>query len=248
MIKVLKETADYLVIDKPYGMVVNRAESVKDVLTVQDWVEGLEWYHRPETSRDDFKTKVYRERSGICHRLDKETSGCLLVAKNPDSLVYFLSLFKKRTVIKEYLALVHGKVDPSKGEIVLPIRRSVFEREKWHVHYDGKRAVSNWEVVDRFDFVTANIRWQNSLSLLRVGLKTGRTHQIRVHFSFLGWPLFSDDKYLNKEQARIDRDLLSRHFLHAHLLSFVDPSGQNVLVNSELSEDCANLLEKLRRR
>lgn len=229
-----------MVVNKPVGVVVNRAESIKGE-TVQDWIEKTQKIKTEKTQNNE----LFLSRSGICHRLDKETSGCLLIAKNPETLKYFLDLFKNRKLTKRYMTLVHGNVEPKEGEVVLPIKRSIFEREKWHVHYDGKRSVSNWQVVKKFQFPTDNERWKNCLSLLSVGLKTGRTHQIRVHFSFLGWPLFADDKYLQKKQSLMDRGMLNRHFLHASYLSFTDNLGKRVEVNSELPSDCNDFLGSL---
>ncbi len=240
-IPIVYETDDYLVVNKPMGVVVNRAESIKGE-TVQDWIESRSWM---VDGRSSIADKVFNDRSGICHRLDKETSGCLLIAKNPETLDYFLDLFKDRKISKSYVALVHGLVEPNSGEVVLPMRRSIFEREKWHVHYDGKKAISNWEVQKVYEFESENERWKNSLSLLKVGLKTGRTHQIRVHFSFLGWPLFADDKYLQKKQAVVDRSYLGRHFLHAKYLSFVDNLGKKTEIASDLPYDCQAFLDTL---
>ena len=141
---------------------------------------------------------------------------------------------------------MHGRVEPNEGEIVLPMKRSIFEREKWHVHYEGKKAISNWQVIEYFDWPTENVRWKNCLSLLKVGLKTGRTHQIRVHFSFLGWPLFGDDKYLQKQQSAADRDLLKRHFLHANKIAFEEMDGQKVEIVSGLPDECEELLAKIK--
>ncbi len=240
-IPILCETADYLVVNKPVGVVVNRAESIK-APTVQDWVES-----RLQISDLRFQSggELFLSRSGICHRLDKETSGCLLIAKNPKALKYFLDLFKSRKVEKQYLALVHGNVEPDEGEIVLPMKRSTFEREKWHVHYDGKKALSSWKVLKKYFLKSENERWLNSLSLLKVGLATGRTHQVRVHFSFLGWPLFSDDKYLQKKQLLEDRKILDHHFLHASYLAFTDMDGKRVSFNSSLPESCQRLMDLL---
>lgn len=240
-IPIVYENDDYLVVNKPAGVVVNRAESIKGE-TVQDWVESRSWM---VDGRSSIAGKVFNDRSGVCHRLDKETSGCLLIAKNPKTLKYFLDLFKTRKIEKEYLALVHGSVEPSEGDIVLPLRRSIFEREKWHVHYDGKRAVSNWQVLNKYNYISENERWKNCLSLLKIGLKTGRTHQIRVHFSFLGWPLFADDKYLHKKQSVLDRKVLDRHFLHAGFLSFVDNQGIKRVIEAPLPYDCQQVLDLL---
>lgn len=241
-IETVYETDDYLVLNKPVGVVVNRAESIKTE-TIQDWVETQSWYQSSLATDMD---SVYVSRSGVCHRLDKETSGCLLVAKNPKTLYYFLSMFEHRKIKKEYVALVHGRVEPREGEVVLPLKRSLFDREKWMVNYDGKKAISSWQVEKYFKYETDNELWKNSLTLLKIGLKTGRTHQIRVHFSFLGWPLFADEKYLSDKWSKIDRNELSHHFLHARYLAFADPKTNSLVeLDSKLPDDCQDLLNKL---
>lgn len=246
--KIVYEDEQILVINKPFGVVVNRASSVKGE-TIQDWVELQVWYLQ-QVSRDKTNDKsrdmVFRDRSGICHRLDKETSGCLLIAKNPEVMKYYLSLFKDRKIRKTYTALVHGRVEPREGEVVLPLKRSIFDREKWRVRFDGKKAISVWKVVKYFDFESENEQWKNTLSLLEIGLKTGRTHQIRVHFSFLGWPIFSDAKYLNFKQSKIDRQFLWHHFLHAFRLSFVNMDGVTLNIESPLPDDCEQLVKSLK--
>ena len=247
-IQILKETADFLVVNKPYGLVVNRAESIVGE-TVQDWIEQqrwfLDWLDKYKKSEKTSDGELFLKRSGFCHRIDKETSGCLLIAKNEKSLVHFLKLFKERKVEKEYIALVHGKVEPKMGDVVLPMKRSLLNREKWQVHYDGKRAVSNWVVQEYYRFSSDNERWKNTLTLLRIGLKTGRTHQIRVHFSFLGWPLFSDDRYLQSKQSMVDRSYLDRHFLHSCHIAFEDIVGKKWVIDSPLPVECDSFLKTL---
>jgi len=251
-IDVLYEDSETLVINKPVDVVVNRAESIKGE-TVQDWVEGQGWYEKLKNSKNQ-KLKesknqniddLYRQRSGVCHRLDKETSGCLMVAKTPAALEYYLGLFKSRQIVKSYIALVHGRVGPDEGEVVLPLKRSLYDREKWQVHYEGKKAVTTWKVEERFNH-PGHEHWNDSLSWLRLNLKTGRTHQIRVHMAFLGWPIFSDYKYLNRKFAREDRRYLSHHFLHAEQIEFVSMTGVPVLVKAPLPEDAQKFLSSLR--
>lgn len=208
---------------------VNRADSVA-AATVQDWIEE--------------KFKLFIDRSGLCHRLDKETSGCLIIAKNSEALKYYLKLFKTRKLTKEYVALVHGKVEPDEGTIILPMKRSQADREKWQVHYEGKRAETSWTVLSRFSYNNSE-HWKNALTYLRLNLKTGRTHQIRVHLSFLGWPIFADEKYLNKELASRDREFLNHHFLHAENISFKSFSGKDVRVEASLPSDCTLLLKRM---
>lgn len=237
-IDVLYEDKETLVINKPVGLVVNRADSVTSI-TVQDWIEA-----RLGNDFFQFEDKLFRQRSGFCHRLDKETSGCLVIAKTPTALRYYLKLFKERKLVKEYVALVHGRVEPGSGTVVLPLKRSQMDREKWQVHYEGKKAITEWQVLERYDY-DGTEHWKDSLSYLRLNLKTGRTHQIRVHLSFLGWPIFSDDKYLNKELSIRDRGLLNHHFLHAERISFKVFYGEKVVVVAPLPDDCQTLLKKL---
>lgn len=237
-IEVLYEDNETLVINKPVDLVVNRAESVSG-FTVQDWVEE-------RLGQDFFKydDKVFRQRSGFCHRLDKETSGCLVIAKNPEALRYYLRLFKERKLTKQYVALVHGRVEPNEGTVVLPLKRSLFDREKWQVHYEGKKAITEWTVLDRYKYEGSE-HWKNALTLVNLNLKTGRTHQIRVHMSFLGWPIFADDKYLNKELATRDRKYLGHHFLHAQKIAFTTFEGKEIMVEAPLPEDSEVLLKSL---
>ncbi|KKT52043.1 MAG: hypothetical protein UW64_C0001G0006 [Microgenomates group bacterium GW2011_GWC1_44_37] len=227
-------------------MVVNRARSIKG-MTVQDWVEERGWYERTlelKNARTQDIEDLYRQRSGICHRLDKETSGCLMIAKHPEALSYYLDLFKNRKIIKTYLALVHGRVDPDQGETILPLKRSLYDREKWQVHYEGKRAVTAWKVEKRFNY-PGHEHWKDSLTLLKLNLKTGRTHQIRVHMSFLGWPIFSDYKYLNRKFSRADREHLSHHFLHASSIEFNSYGGKKISIEAPLPMDCEKFLSSL---
>ena len=237
-IEVLYEDNETIIINKPVGLVVNRAESVSGE-TVQDWIEeklGEKFFQ--------YTDKVFRQRSGFCHRLDKETSGCLVIAKTPEALRYYLKLFKKRELTKEYAALVHGRVEPEEGTVILPMKRSQFDREKWQVHYEGKRAETSWTVLDRFKYENSE-HWKNALTYIRLNLKTGRTHQIRVHLSFLGWPIFADEKYLNKELAVRDREFLSHHFLHAERITLKLFSGDEIKVVAPLPEDCKVLLKSM---
>jgi 23S rRNA pseudouridine1911/1915/1917 synthase len=243
---ILFENENFLVINKPFGVVVNRADSIKG-RTVQDWVESkydLRTQELKESRTQD--GEVFLARSGVCHRLDKETSGCLLIAKNPRTMKYFLSLFKDRKITKSYLALVHGRVDPKEGDVILPLKRSIIDRDRWKVRFDGKKAITMWSVMKYFEFSSENEQWKNTLSLLDVGLKTGRTHQIRVHLSFLGWPIFADAKYLNGKQFSREKYLLNHHFLHAYYLNFKDEFGERHEIKAPLPEDCEYLLKTLK--
>lgn len=174
----------------------------------------------------------------IAHRLDKETSGALIMAKNAETLRFLMKQFKDRKIDKEYLALVHGWIEPQKGRIRLPLGNKRAGDVRRSVRYDGKMADTAWETVKRFK------RDGDKLSLLRLKIYTGRTHQIRVHLAHLGYPVFSDGQYLKKFQLKKDRRVLSRHFLHAKKISFGLPSGEKQEVMVKLPEDLQNILKK----
>ncbi len=236
-IKILYESEAVLVVDKPAGMVVNRAESVRGE-TVQDFAEKRLNFPTGNESEVD---NLFRKRSGIAHRLDKETSGCLLLAKKPEALKELLAQFKERKIKKEYLALVHGKLEPKEGEIFLPLRRGRKDRKKFVVSAEGKSARTGWRVEERLEYDG------EKFSLVRLMPLTGRTHQIRVHMAHLNHPLFADEKYLNHKKVVKDRIVLKRHFLHAARLIFMDPGKGRVEVESPLPEELGRVLELMQK-
>lgn len=205
--KIVFEDDDLLVLDKPAGLVVTRAKTVREE-TVQDWAE------------ENYKLSNYliaNCRSGIVHRLDKETSGLLLVAKTKEAFVNLQKQFKERRVKKKYFALAHGKLEPRRGEIVLPVGRTKKDREKFGVVVEGRRARTKYKVLRYHDTEALG-----KLSFLELEPLTGRTHQLRVHLAFLGHPLMSDLKYGGK-RGRQDYLFCPRLFLHAHQLGFYHP-------------------------
>ncbi len=229
---ILWEDSDMMVINKPPFVVVNRAESIRGE-TVQDWVDrestNLRIHEFKNLEKDE---EIFIKRSGVAHRLDKETSGCLLIAKSPAALKSLLRQFHDRLTKKEYLALVHGHLTPESGTIRLPLARSRFDREKWEIRYSGKLAETAWKVEKYFEETT----------LVRLFPKTGRTHQIRVHLAHLGFPIFSDEKYLTKSKIAADREKLPFHFLHAQKIGFRNMSGEWRSIEAPLPEDAAKLL------
>ena len=235
---VLWEDDDILVVNKPPFVVVNRAESIKGE-TIQDWAErhceevsrrGNLYGSPREYARDD--EELFRKRSGVAHRLDKETSGCLVIAKNPRALTALLAQFKTREVKKEYLALVHGHLLPGEGTIRLPLARSRHDREKWEVKYSGKTAETGWKVEEYYRQAT----------LVHLFPRTGRTHQIRVHLAHLGFPIYADEKYLTRSLVAPDRERLAHHFLHAAKIGFFDLGHAWREVSAPLPTDMAKLL------
>jgi 23S rRNA pseudouridine1911/1915/1917 synthase len=175
----------------------------------------------------------------VAHRLDKETSGALVLAKNSKALEYLMGQFKKRKIDKEYVALVHGWVEPLEGRIKLPLGNKNAGDVRRSVRYDGKMADTAWKVIDKFK------KDDLKFSLLRLKIYTGRTHQIRVHLSHLGYPIFADSQYLSGSQSKLDRKILKRHFLHAKKIGFHLENGEKKEVEVSLSSDLQKVLDSL---
>jgi len=233
---VIYEDDDILVIDKPYGMVVNRAESVRGE-TVADWVE----------KNYDFWKKggeVFRNRSGIIHRIDKETSGLLLIAKNEKTFCAISEQFARREVKKRYLALVHGRIKEKKGTIEVGIRRNPQNRRRFMACLsEGKRAKTKYQV--RRYYLGQN---REVLTLVEVFPVSGRTHQIRVHFKFINHSLVSDLIYGGRKTLRRDQMICPRLFLHAGYLVFSQPkTGKMLELFCQIPADLKTVLEKLKK-
>ena len=235
-IKILFEDNQLMVIDKPAGVTVNRADTVGEK-TVQDWAEE-KMTNDELRMTNDHSTFLFR--SGIVHRLDKETSGCLIIAKTEAAFIELQRQFKAREVKKEYLALVHGRVEPKQGTIRVPLARSRLDRQKFAVSPEGKQAETSYTVHSVFSI-------QNSeFSLLRLFPKTGRTHQIRVHLKYFGHPIVADEKYAGEKRAKLDRTWCPRLFLHAAKITFFHPlTKKELTVESALPEDLKETLPKL---
>ncbi len=173
------------------------------------------------------------QRPGILHRLDKETSGLLLVAKDDAAHVFLAGKLKERAITRRYIALVRGEVASMTGTVEAPIGRHPSSRRRMAVVAGGRGAVTNFSVLDRAD----------GMSLLDVGLETGRTHQIRVHLSHIGHPVLGDGVYGGKNDRSIALGL-TRPFLHAWRLVFPHPDGGEVEVIDGLSGDLRGALAK----
>lgn len=252
-IEILYEDRDLLVINKPAGMVVNETQTLLGQATVQSWF----WQRLSETERNqavepellpsDFDSTygepeaIFKERKGMVHRLDRETSGALVLAKNPSALVNLLAQFKNRQTTKKYLCLVHGKFGVPEDLIVYPIARSTQERMKFRVDIAGREAVTAYKVMDfypQIDFealakagvsddqiklLKKNKNSYQGFSLVECWPKTGRTHQIRVHLNHVKHPLVGDKLYVGKKRRKLDEIWCGRHFLHANELSLLHP-------------------------
>ena len=245
-IKVLYEDEDILVVDKPAGITVNRADTTKDELTIQDWVEDYLQFRSKISNLHVDKESDYYKRAGIVHRIDKETSGILVIAKNIESFENLQLQFKERKVEKTYVALAHGLVSPQEGEISVPVGRLPWNRKRFGVLAGGKEALTRYRVISSFKFKTSKNQKEEGLTLLELNPKTGRTHQIRVHLKYFNHPIFADPLYGGRKTARDDRKMLSRVFLHAKKISFTLPtSGKNILLESSLPQELTSILNNL---
>ncbi|MBI3887882.1 RNA pseudouridine synthase [Candidatus Microgenomates bacterium] len=228
--KIVFEDDGLLVIDKPYGVVVNRSQTTKEE-TVQDWVESINPISNFQFPvNNDQLTQEFISRSGIVHRLDKDTSGLLVIAKTPGSFEKLKNQFKNREVTKKYLALVHGQIYPLVGKIDAPIERNPFNRMHYGIFPGGREALTEYRVNKVF----------KEYCLLEVFPKTGRTHQIRVHMKYLNHPIISDPIYGGRKQYKKDLEICPRLFLHATYLKI---NGQEF--NSPLPADLQTVLDTL---
>ncbi|OGE64628.1 hypothetical protein A3J13_01575 [Candidatus Daviesbacteria bacterium RIFCSPLOWO2_02_FULL_36_8] len=243
-VKIIYQDKDILVVDKPSGLVVDRSET-QTTGTLENILE------------DEFNINILR--SGIVHRIDKETSGILLVAKNTESLENLQAQFKDRKTKKEYLALVHGLLE-SPGRVEGGIERNPVKREKFMVSEDGKEATTDYEPISSYQFSsdsfqsvfnnlnkiqTRKLEKQNygQFTLLRCFPKTGRTHQIRVHLKYINHPIISDEKYVGRKMYRLDKRWCPRLFLHARKIGFYHPKSKEWMeLSSPVSDDLKKVL------
>lgn len=235
-IKIIYQDKWLMLIDKPSGLIVNRSATAKKE-TLQDWLEKKIKIKKSTIEEGD----DFFQRTGIVHRLDKETSGLLLVAKNRKIFYKLLENFKKREVEKKYLALVHGQIKPKKGDIKLPLKRNKFWRTKMSVDLFGRQAMTEYQLLAYYQN-----KEKEFFSFLELNLKTGRTHQIRVHLSYLGYPLVADRIYLNKKKLKKDILWCPRLFLQAKKISFIHPYYQKKMTfELKLAKDLQESLKKL---
>ena len=242
-IKILYQDSDILVLDKPAGITVNRSDTTKGEETIQDWIEKRIDEFGFQIKDEERETDFYK-RAGIVHRIDKETSGILLVAKNRESFEDLQRQFKERIVKKTYIALVHGKVTPGEGEINVPVGRLPWDRKKFGILAGGKPAITKYKVLSEFeiDINKKKVEW---VSLLELNPLSGRTHQIRVHLKYFNHPIFSDFLYAGRKTSRDDRKILERVFLHANKISFSHPKTlKTVSFESPLPLELRQIVER----
>ncbi|GAB4476652.1 MAG: RluA family pseudouridine synthase [Anaerolineae bacterium] len=222
-LEVLYEDADLVAVNKPPGMVVHPAQGSRE-----DTLVNAALWRWPEMAAVGGP-----DRAGVVHRLDKETSGVILLARTPAALAALQAQFKARTTTKQYLALVEGIPVSRAGVIEAPIGRDPRQRKRMAVVHEGRPSVTRYDVIEVFD----------EHALLAVEPKTGRTHQIRVHLAWLGHPVVGDRVYGFRRQ----RLKIGRMFLHAAALEVVSPStGERLRFEAPLPPDLADVLSRLR--
>lgn len=219
-IKVVFENSDVLVVNKPPYMVVHPTKSYQSGTLAN----GVLYYFREKG-----ENCIVR----LVSRLDMNTSGILIVAKNQFSHMFLAREMSSESFEKSYLAIVHGNMKTDKGTIDLPIYRPGEDSIKRTVDERGQRSITHYEVIERL----------NNADLVKLTLETGRTHQIRVHLSHLGYPIYGDTLYCDTD----DSELIDRQALHAYKLGFPDPRTGNIIsLEAELPEDMVILKEKLK--
>ncbi|OGG06079.1 hypothetical protein A3D05_04235 [Candidatus Gottesmanbacteria bacterium RIFCSPHIGHO2_02_FULL_40_24] len=234
-ISVIYEDDDLLVIDKPSGMIVNKAETVTEE-TVADWAGKK--LNLPGKSGDK---SDFTNRSGIVHRLDKDTSGLLLIAKNKKAFDKLQEQFLKRTVKKKYIALVHGRLPDSTNIIKAPVGRLPWNRRKFGVLAAGRDAETKIKVKSFFKKGPGN-----KYTLLEAEPVTGRTHQIRIHLKHIFHSIVSDRLYSGRKTLKQDEKIFPRLFLHACRLSFIHPvTTELITVTSPMPSDLEKALGNL---
>lgn len=244
-LNIVYEDDDLLVVNKPAGLVVHPGHGHFSGTLIN----ALAYHLSLKQAADEGD-----ERMGILvHRIDMNTSGLLVVAKNDEAQIDLAKQFFYHTIQRKYIALVWGNIQEDEGTVEGNIGRDPNDRMKFRVFPDGsqgKHAVTHFRVLERFGYVT----------MVECILETGRTHQIRVHMNYIGHPLFNDDRYggdqilkgtiYTKYKQFIDNcfKILPRHALHAKTLGFVHPrTKKQILLDSELPEDMTALIEKWRK-
>ena len=222
-LEILYEDNDIIVVNKPKGMVVHPANGNPDGTLVnaimsicKDSLSGIGGEIRP----------------GIVHRLDKNTSGAIIIAKNDKAHINLSEQLKNHEIKKTYIALVRGIVKENNATINMPIGRSKKDRKKMDVDKNGKEAITHFKVLKRYQDCT----------LLEINIETGRTHQIRVHLSHIGYPIIGDEVYSNgKNKWNIEGQCL-----HAKSLDFKHPiTGKNMHIEAPIPEYFENIIKEL---
>jgi 23S rRNA pseudouridine1911/1915/1917 synthase len=221
-LEIVYEDEDVLVVNKPRGMVVHPAPGH----TSGTLVNGLMYQVKDLSGINGIM------RPGIVHRIDKDTSGLLMVAKNDKAHVSLVDQLVKKTVTRKYIALVHGHIPHDKGTVDAPIGRDPRDRQSMTVVDSGKHAITHFRVLERF----------GNFTLVECRLETGRTHQIRVHMKYIGYPLAGDPKYGPKKTIEFDGQAL-----HAAVIGFIHPRTEEYMeYETPLPQGFNELLEEMK--
>ena len=239
---IIYEDKDLIILNKPAGIIMHPGAGNYDKTIVNALI------HYNKDSLSNIGEEV---RPGIVHRIDKNTSGLIIIAKNNFAHEHLSNQFNRHTINRVYTLLIWGKIRPLNGKIETFISRSSKNRQKMQVsNTKGKKAITNYKTLEVFENKNTP-----TLSLLECKLETGRTHQIRVHMNYFGNSIVGDDKYKKKFKKLknidplIEKDLknLNRQFLHAKTLGFIHPKSNKELVfNSNLPYELEKILKKLR--
>ena len=217
---IVYEDDDLMIINKPSGLVVHPGAGNYD----NTLVNGLLNYTNNLSSVDDV-------RPGIVHRLDKDTSGLMVVAKNNKCHELLSEMFKNHEVKRTYYALVCGVVPYNKGTVDVPLKKDETKFDRVCASEDGKKAITHFTVLKRY----------NDYTLLSLNLETGRTHQIRVHMAYMGYPVYNDPVYNNRKATEFGQ------FLHSKEIDFIHPiSGKRLHFECELPKEFKDFIDNLK--
>jgi len=244
-LNIIYEDDDVIVINKPAGLVVHPGSGNYSGTLLN----GVAWYM--QQNNPSINESVL-PRYGLVHRIDKNTSGLLLMAKNSKSMTHLAKQFYEHSVKRRYVALVWGDIKENEGTIVAHVGRNLRFRKLFEAYPEGdhgKEAITHYKVLERFNYVT----------MVECVLETGRTHQIRVHMKYIGHPLFNDDTYggdkivkgtvFAKYRQFVDNcfTICKRQALHAKTLGFIHPTTKKeMFFKTELPDDMKEVIEKWR--
>ncbi|MBL7825541.1 MAG: RluA family pseudouridine synthase [Saprospiraceae bacterium] len=245
---IVYEDEDVMIVNKPFGLAVHPGVGIPNGTLVN----AVAWHLQQQADALPVKDGNNPDRAGIVHRIDKDTTGLMVVAKNEYAMTHLANQFFHHTIERRYQALVWGNLEEDEGTVEANIGRNPNDRKLFMVFpegEDGKWAVTHWKVIERFYYVT----------LVECRLETGRTHQIRVHMKSIGHTLFGDPRYggnqilkgtiFSKYKHFVENclKLIPRQALHAKVLGFTHPrTGQHIRFESALPDDMQQVIEKWR--
>lgn len=240
--KIILENENFIAVNKPAGLLVHSPKTKSPKLKAEFTLVDFLVKKYPEIKKVGDDPEI---RPGIVHRLDKDTSGVILIARNQKYFQYLKNLFQTGQIKKTYIALVYGKIEPQKGVIEKPIglkpgttKRTVFGGKMI------KEAITEYEVIQYYELPPSarqSPRESMTFSLLKVEPKTGRTHQIRIHLASINHPVVGDQLYTKRENPFG----LTRQFLHAQSLEFPIEQGKRIKIEADLPDDLQKIINSL---